>query len=132
MKKIISFLCVAILAIVMVSCCPNRSPDAVTTAYLTALKEKDLNKAVDLMYSSDGEITDEMREQIIAVYEDKLNDLEENYGPITSFTLDGVELAEDGKHATVSYTLKYSTGKVDQDKLLTVKVGDKWLVDAGK
>ena len=126
MKKLISFLSIAVIAIAMVGCGGSTAtPSGTVDAYYTALENGDFEKAVSYIQVSD--------EGDIPVLVGKLEGMSQKGYVVKSHKILSEAIAEDGENATVEVeeviieeagaeaTTQTSTTKV-------TKVDGKWLV----
>ena len=130
MKKILSFLSLALVALAFVSCNSN-SPEAVVQEYVADLQTGKYEEALDLFYFKKN-LTDADKQQYVSMMKDKWGKEIEKKGGITGVEITNVSVAEDGNSANVKYILKYGDGtSKDQDSKL-LKVDDKWKMESGK
>ena len=130
MKKILSVLSLALVALAFVSC-NNNSPEAVVQEYVADLQAGKYEEALDLFYFK-KELTDSDKQQYVSMMKDKWGKEMEKKGGITGVDITDVAVAEDGNTATVKYVLKYGDGSTkDQDSKL-FKVDGKWKMESGK
>lgn len=130
MKKILSILSLALVALAFVSCSKN-SPEAVVEEYVTCLQKGQYEEALDLFYFK-KELTDSQKQQYAAMLRDKLGKEIDKKGGITGVEITNVEMAEDGNSADVDYTMKYGDGSAKSEKVKALKVDGTWKLDAGK
>lgn len=130
MKKILSFLSLALVALAFVSCNSN-SPEAVVQEYVADLQAGKYEEAIDLFYFKKN-LTDADKQQYVSMMKDKWGKEIEKKGGITGVDITDVAVAEDGNTATVNYTLRYGDGTTKDQHTGLVKVDDKWKMDAGK
>lgn len=130
MKKILSFLSLALVALTFVSCNSN-SPEAVVQEYVADLQTGKYEEAIDLFYFKKN-LTDADKQQYVSMMKEKWGKEIEKKGGITGVEITNVSVAEDGNSANVKYILKYGDGtSKDQDSKL-LKVDDKWKMESGK
>ena len=130
MKKILSFLSLALVALTFVSCNSN-SPEAVVQEYVADLQAGKYEEAIALFYFKKN-LTDADKQQYVSMMKDKWGKEIEKKGGITGVEITNVSVAEDGNSANVKYILKYGDGtSKDQDSKL-LKVDDKWKMESGK
>ena len=130
MKKILSVLSLALVALAFVSCNSN-SPEAVVQEYVADLQTGKYEEAIDLFYFKKN-LTDADKQQYVSMMKDKWGKEIEKKGGITGVEITNVSVAEDGNSANVKYILKYGDGtSKDQDSKL-LKVDDKWKMESGK
>ena len=130
MKKILSVLSLALVALAFVSCNSN-SPEAVVQEYVADLQAGKYEEAIDLFYFK-KELTESDKQQYVSMMKDKWGKEMEKKGGITGVDITDVAVAEDGNTATVKYVLKYGDGSTkDQDSKL-FKVDGKWKMESGK
>ena len=130
MKKILSIMTLALVALAFVSC-SNNSPEAVVQEYVADLQAGKYEEALDLFYFR-KELTDKDKQQYISMMTEKWGKEIDKKGGITGVDITDVAVAEDGNTATVNYTLKYGDGSTKDQNTSLVKVDDKWKIDAGK
>ncbi len=130
MKKILSIMTLALVALTFVSCNSN-SPEAVVQEYVADLQTGKYEEAIDLFYFKKN-LTDADKQQYVSMMKDKWGKEIEKKGGITGVEITNVSVAEDGNSANVKYILKYGDGtSKDQDSKL-LKVDDKWKMESGK
>ena len=130
MKKILSIMTLALVALTFVSCNSN-SPEAVVQEYVADLQTGKYEEAIDLFYFK-KELTESDKQQYVSMMKDKWGKEIEKKGGITGVEITNVSVAEDGNSANVKYILKYGDGtSKDQDSKL-LKVDDKWKMESGK
>ena len=130
MKKMISFLSLALVALAFVSCSKN-SPEGVVTEYFTYVQKGQYEEAVELLYFKKG-LSDKDKENLVSMFREKGSKDNDKKGGISEVVIDNVEMAEDGESALVNYTLKYGDGSAKSDKNKVLKVDGKWMLDSGK
>lgn len=130
MKKVLSILSLALVALAFVSCSKD-SPEAVVEEYVSCIQKGQYEDAIDLFYFKD-KTTDKQKQQYAAMLRDKLGKELDKKGGISGVEITNVEMAEDGNSANVDYTLKYGDGSAKSEKTKVLKVDGKWMMDAGK
>lgn len=130
MKKIISILSLALVALAFVSCSSN-SPEGVVQAYFGHVQKGQYEEAIDLLYFKKG-LSEKDKEQLVNMFREKGTKEYDKKGGISSVVIDNVQMQEDGNAALVNYTIKYGDGSAKSDKNKVVKVDGKWLLDSGK
>ena len=130
MKKMLSFLSLALVVLAFVSCSKN-SPEGVVQEYVACIQAGQYEEAVDLFYFKKT-LTDKDKEQYASLLREKMAKNMDKRGSITGVEITNVEMAEDGNSAKVDYTLKYGDGSADSEKSTVVKVDGKWKLDTGK
>ena len=131
MKKILSFLSLALVALTFVSC-SNNSPEGAVTQYFSYVKDAQYEKAVDMLYFKKGKLADKDKEQLVSLFTDKVAKQYDEKGGISSVTIDKVEMEEDGKAALVSYTINFGDGSTKSDNNKVLNIDGEWLLDSGK
>lgn len=130
MKKILSFLCLAFVALAFVSCSKN-TPEAVVKEYIVDIQKGQYEDALDLFYFKTAPSADE-KEQYVALFRDKVSkDIDQKDG-IAGYEITSTEMGEDGLSAKVTYILKYGDGSTDEKTGGLVNVDGKWMLDSGK
>ena len=130
MKKILSVLSLALVALAFVSCSKN-SPEGVVEEYYSRIQKGQYEEAIDLLYFK-NDLSDKDKERIATMIREKGGKGNDKKGGISSVVIDNVDLAEDGNSAVVNYTIKYGDGSAKSEKTKVVNVDVKWLLDSGK
>lgn len=130
MKKILSVLSLALVALAFVSCSKN-SPEGVVEEYYSRIQKGQYEEAIDLLYFK-NDLSDKDKERIATMIREKGSKENDKKGGISSVVIDNVDLAEDGNSAIVNYTIKYGDGSAKSEKNKVVNVDGKWLLDSGK
>lgn len=130
MKKILSLFAIVAGICFFVSCSKN-TPKSVTEKFVSALKDKEYSKAIDMCQFSDS-MDEQKKQELVGFMEQKVSKSFEKKGGISDFSIDGEEVAEDGNTAKVTYTLKFGNGETSQETTNLVKVDDEWKIDGGK
>ena len=130
MKKVLSILSLALVALAFVSCSKN-SPEGVIEQYVADIQAGQYEDAIDLFYFKNTP-TDSQKQQYAAMLRDKLGKELDKKGGISGVEITNVDVAEDGNSANVDYTLKYGDGSAKSKKTKVLKVDGKWKMDAGK
>ncbi len=126
MKKLISFLSIAMIAIAMVSCGGSTAtPSGTVDAYYTALEKGDFEKAVSYIKVSD--------QGDIPVLVGKLESMSQKGYVMKSHKILGETIADDGESATVEVeevVIKEAGAEATTNTTTTkvTKVDGKWLV----
>ena len=132
MKKVISLLSIALMAIAFMACSSKKNtPEGVVDSYLKALQQNDARKALEMFHFS-KELTPEEFDQYVQMVDEKVTKQNEKKGGIESWEIEPAEMAEDGESAIVRYTVKYGDGSENKDKQKVVKIDGKWMLDSGK
>ena len=132
MKKVISLLSIALMAIALVACSSKKNtPEGVVDAYLKAMQQNDTRKALEMFHFS-KELTSEEFDEYVQMVDDKVKKQNEKKGGIESWEIEPAEMYEDGESAIVRYTVKYGDGSEDKDKQKVVKIDGKWMLESGK
>lgn len=130
MKKILSVLSFALVALAFVSCSKN-SPEGVVKEYISCLKNGQYEDVVALCHFK-KELTDKERQEYADLLRNKMAADLEKKGGISDVVITNVDMAEDGESATVSYTIKYGNGSAYGNADKVVKVDGKWKLHTGK
>ena len=130
MKKLFRLMSVALVALVFTACASS-TPEAATKKYLQCMQKGEYAAMLDQMYFKNG-ITDEQKAELLGMIEEKAKAEVEKKGGIASFEIGEIEMAEDGKTANVSYTLKYGDGSTKEDNEDLIQVDGKWMINSGK
>ena len=130
MKKILCFAAVCLFVLTLCSCGAADTPEAVTTKAIKCIIDKDYKTYVDMMYFK-KEKTDEQKQQLTALVQDKMDKEMEKKEGIKDFSIGQPTIEEN--NAVVPYTLTYGNGETKEDKMKLVKTEDgKWMIDSGK
>lgn len=104
MKKIATFVCAALAAMIMASCSSN-SPKGVVKDTMQCIIDKDFKGLVDNMYVDDESLTPEKAEEAKKMYaellESKYPNMTKKNGKLKSFKVVSEEMSEDGNSAVV-------------------------------
>ena len=119
MKKVIVFLSVAVLAIFSFTSCSKNTPKGVVERYLTYQQEGRIDEALALTT-----LTDEEKKEMLELYEMTVTD----DIIVSSFEIGEAEVSEDGKSATVHYTVTYESGEKSSDTVQVKKIDGTWLI----
>ena len=130
MKKILSVLSLALVALAFVSCSKN-SPEGVVEEYYSRIQKGQYEEAIDLLYFK-NDLSDKDKERIATMIREKGGKENDKKGGISSVVIDNVDLAEDGNSAIVNYTIKYGDGSAKSEKNKVLKVDGNWMLDSGK
>ena len=130
MKKLFRLMSVALVALGFTACASS-TPEAATKKYLQCMQKGEYAAMLDQMYFKNG-ITDEQKAELLGMIEEKAKAEVEKKGGIASFEIGEIEMAEDGKTANVSYTLKYGDGSTKEDNEDLIQVDGKWMINSGK
>jgi hypothetical protein len=130
MKKVLSILSLALVALAFVSCSKN-TPEAVVEQYVSALQAGQYEEAIDLFYFK-KDLSDDQKQQYVSMMREKWGKELDKKGGITGFEITNVETAADGNSAVVSYIMKYGDGTTKSENAQLLKIDDKWKMDAGK
>ena len=77
--------------------------------------------------------TDEQKQQLAALVQDKMNKEIEKKEGIKDFKVETAEINEEEGKAVVPYTLTYGNGDTKDDKMKLIKTEDgAWMIDSGK
>lgn len=130
MKKVLSILSLALVALAFVSCSKN-TPEAVVEQYVSALQAGQYEEAIDLFYFK-KDLSDDQKQQYVSMMREKWGKELDKKGGITGFEITNVETTSDGNSAVVSYVMKYGDGTTKSENAKLLKIDDKWKMDAGK
>lgn len=130
MKKILSILSLALVALAFVSCSKN-SPEGVVEQYFSYMKNGDYEKVIDICYFK-RDLSDKDKEQLVSLIRDKQGKVNDEKGGLKSLEITNVEMSEDGNSAKVSYTQTYGNGETKDSDGDVVLVDGKWMLDSGK
>jgi len=129
MKKLLSFAAVALFMLTLCACSES-TPEEVTAKAIKCIIDKDYKGYVDMM-SFKEEKTDEQKQQIVVLVQDKMDKEIERKEGIKDYSV-GVPDVHD-KEASVPYTLTYGNGDTKNDRMKLVQNEDgKWMIDSGK
>ena len=130
MKKLLSIAAVCLFVLTLCSCSSTDTPEGVTTKAIKCIVDKDYKGYVDLMYFK-KEKTDEEKQQLVALIQDKMNKEVEKKEGIKDFNV-GTPSVEENT-AIVPYTINYGNGDTKEETMKLIKTEDgKWLIDSGK
>ncbi len=129
MKKILSILSVALVAIIFAAC-SNNSPAGVVEEYVSCLQNGKYAEAVELFHFKKA-LDDDQKQYLASIIERAAEQYKEK-GGIASIKVNDVKVTESGDAATVSYTTTYGDGSTKDDSDKVVKVDGKWLLESGK
>lgn len=130
MKKILSILSIALVAVMFVSCSKN-SPEGVVTQYYALVQEGQYEEAIDLLYFKKG-LSDKDKQQLVTMFREKGTKEYDKKGGIADVVIDNVQMEEGDESAQVNYTVKYGDGSAKSEKNRVVKVDGQWKLDSGK
>ena len=130
MKKILSVLSLALVALAFVSCSKN-SPEGVVEEYYSRIQKGQYEEAIEWLYFK-NDLSDKDKERIATMIREKGSKENDKKGGISSVVIDNVDLAEDGNSAIVNYTIKYGDGSAKSEKNKVLKVDGNWMLDSGK
>lgn len=132
MKKLLSFAAVALFVLALCSCGGAQTPEEVATEAIKCIIDKDYKGYVDLMNFKEAK-TDEQKQQLAALVQDKMNKEIEKKEGIKDFKVETAEINEEEGKAVVPYTLTYGNGDTKDDKMKLIKTEDgAWMIDSGK
>ncbi|NLV53701.1 MAG: DUF4878 domain-containing protein [Bacteroidales bacterium] len=130
MKKFVSFLAIALLAITFVSCSKN-TPEGVVEQYISNLQAGKYEDAIDLFYFKKG-LSEKEKEGYANLLRDKMSkDIDKKKG-ITGVEITNVEMGDDEKSAKVMYVVKYGDGSAKNEEANVLNIDGKWLIDSSK
>lgn len=130
MKKILSILSIALVALAFVSCNKN-TPEGVIEEYVACMQKGQYEEALNLFYFKKA-LTDNDRQQYASLLRDKVGKEIDKKGGITGVEITKMDVAEDGNTANAEYVLKYGDGSTKDEKAKLLKVDGDWKMDSGK
>ncbi|MBO4214743.1 MAG: DUF4878 domain-containing protein [Bacteroidaceae bacterium] len=130
MKKVLSILSLALVALAFVSCSKD-TPEAVVEQYVAALQAGQYEEALDLFHFK-KDLTDQEKQQYVSLMREKWSKELDQKGGIEGCEITNVETASDGNSAVVNYVVKYSDGSTKSSDARLLKIDGKWKMDAGK
>lgn len=129
MKKMLLFVTAALFMLTLCSCSES-TPEDVTEKAIKCIIDKDYKGYVDMMYFK-KEYTDEQKQQLVALVQDKMDKEVEKKEGIKDFSVGTPDVKDN--EASVPYTLTYGNGDTKDDRMKLVKNEDgKWMIDSGK
>ncbi len=132
MKKLISYLCTMACVVVLAACAGGSdSPESVVEKYVSYVKSEQYDKILDITHFS-KELTKEQKDEFVQMIADKVSKDFEKHGGLTSIEIESSEVAEDGTTAVVNTITHYGDGSDKKEKIKTVQVDGKWMLDSGK
>lgn len=131
MKKLVLSIFAGFCALIMISCAGEATPANEAETYLENVKSGDWKAVIDQLYFK-SEVTDEQKEGLVSMIEEKAQKSIEKDGTIESYELVSETIDESGEKAKVEYLIKYSTGKEKNETVKLVKIDGKWMIDSGK
>ena len=133
MKKVFSFLALAVIAFFTVSCGGGgNTPAGIEKSILTQMQKGNYDKAIEVMMEH-LDATAEQKAQFSAfINSDKLKAEMEKEGGIASFEIIKEEISEDGLTATVESKTVNKDGKEESKTSKYVKKDGKWMLSMGK
>ena len=130
MKKLFAFAAVSLLVLMLCACGAGNTPEGVTTKAVKCIIDKDYQGYVDMMFFQ-KEKSDEDKQQLVALVQDKMDKEMEKKEGIKDFEVGKAEIAENT--ATVPYTLTYGNGEKQENNMKLIKTEDgEWKIDSGK
>ncbi len=131
MKKIISFLCAVICAVVIAACSGGYdSPEAVVKQYASYVQNEQYEKIQNIMYFK-NELTKEQKIAFVQMIGQAMEKSVEKHGAVKAIEITETAMAEDGATARVRTVTQYGDGYEYKDKVKTILVDGYWLLDAG-
>ena len=131
MRKLVLSIFAGFCALIMVSCAGEATPANEAETYFENIKSNDWKAVIDQLYFK-NEVTDEQKEGLVSMIEEKAQKSIEKDGTIESYELVSETIDESGEKAKVEYLIKYSTGKEKNKTVKLVKIDGKWMIDSGK
>ena len=143
MKKIFSFLAVAVIAFFAVSCGGNKGantgvkggPASIEKTIYAQLQKGNYAKAVEIMVENLDNIKASSAEetaQMLSAFTEKAKESNEAKGGVKSFEVLEEEISEDGLSAVVSTKIVYGNGEEKTETSKYVKKDGKWKLSMGK
>jgi len=135
MKRVFSFLVVAVIVVFTASCGGGNTPASIEKAMLSQMQKGNYKKAVEIMAENlDGDETPSAEEkaQFVEAFSEKARKSDEEEGGIKSFEITEEKISEDGLSATVSSKVVYGNGKETTTTSKYVKKDGKWKLSLGK
>lgn len=130
MKKIITSMLFALVAVLFVACTAN-SPKGVTENYLKALQAGDTDAMKELIYFK-NENSEKVMEQFMGLMNSKVLPEIEKHGGIVSYEVTSENINENGETAKVEYKYTLKDGKEEKGATDCIKVDGTWMLDSGK
>ncbi len=126
-------LCAMACAVVFVACAggSSDSPEAVVGKYVSYVQNEQYDKILDITHFS-KELTEEQKEEFVQMIGDKVSKDFDKHEGLSSIEIESSELAEDGTTAVVNTVTHYGDGTDKKEKIKTVQVDGKWMLDSGK
>ena len=138
MKKVLSFLTVAVIAFFTVNCGGGKSsngPASIEKSIYVQLQKGNYEKAVEIMLKNldtEKDPSAEESAQFLSAFTEKAKESNEAKGGIKSFEIVGEEFSEDGLSATVSTKIVYGNGNEATETSKYVNKDGKWKLSMGK
>jgi hypothetical protein len=115
----------------MVSCAGSSTPTSKAEAYLDDMKAGDYAAVIEHLHFKKA-MTDQDKQQLATMLEEKGQKSIEKDGAIASYEIISETISEDGTTATVESLIKYEGGKEKTETIKLVNVDGEWKVDSGK
>lgn len=131
MKKLLFGIFTCLCALIMVSCAGSSTPTSKAEAYLNDMKAGDYAAVIEHLHFKKA-MTDEDKQQLATMLEEKGQKSIEKDGAIASYEIISETISEDGTTATIESVVKYEGGKEKNETIKLVNIDGKWLVDSGK
>jgi hypothetical protein len=131
MKKLLFGIFTCLCALIMVSCAGSSTPTSKAEAYLDDMKAGDYAAVIEHLHFKKA-MTDQDKQQLATMLEEKGQKSIEKDGAIASYEIISETISEDGTTATVESLIKYEGGKEKNETIKLVNIDGKWLVESGK
>lgn len=131
MKKLLFGIFTCLCALIMVSCAGSSTPTSKAEAYLDDMKAGDYAAVIEHLHFKKA-MTDQDKQQLATMLEEKGQKSIEKDGAIASYEIISETISEDGTTATIESVVKYEGGKEKNETIKLVNIDGKWLVDSGK
>lgn len=125
-STIYTVLLTLIITIGLFSCGSGNSPSSTVLKSFDLMKSKDYEKIAAMYVNKDGEkLSEEEAKKIEGLIGMGAKEHEKE-GGIDNVTIDEETISEDGKEATVDFTIHYKNGETDKDDADLINVDGKW------
>ena len=137
MRKVFSFLAVAVIALFTASCGGGgNTPASIEKAICSQMQKGDYEKAIEIMFENIDDSSDvpsgAEKEKFLTAFAEKAKQSADAKGGIKSFEITGEEISEDGLSATVTSKIIYGNGKEETKTSKYINKDGKWRVSIGK
>lgn len=128
MKKLMTITLVCAIAFVIAACSSGGSePKTVVEDYITALQKGNYQKALDYC-----DYTQEEKEKLVALLEEKAKQDDGQIMPLKSFEVIDQQIDEEAGTAVVTVSVTNDKDETNERKLSLVKHDGKWLLKDAK